>query len=67
MSSASALRQMHEKKIKAANEPPGKKEVVWTPNPNDTKGAHTSDGFQKQVKLKPSKDPPPPKKFSELP
>jgi hypothetical protein len=35
--SAADLRKMHEKKIQTANEPPGKKEVVWTPNSEGTK------------------------------
>lgn len=65
--SASALKAAHEKKIAEANEPPGKKEVVWTPKNNDTTGAHNTAGFKSQTAKKVAGGPPPPKKIGDLP
>ncbi|PRP83162.1 hypothetical protein PROFUN_09590 [Planoprotostelium fungivorum] len=65
--SASALKAAHEKKIQEANEPPGKKEVVWTPTANNTTGAHNNTGFKTQTARKVAGGPPPKKSIGDLP
>lgn len=64
---ALARKKFFEQQIEANKPPPKpKKEKFWTPNANQNLGAHSTEGFTKQTKLKtvlpkPS-GPPPPKK-----
>ena len=59
--SASSIKKLHEKKIQAANEPPGKKETVWAPNTQEQQIVH------KQTKRAVAKGPPPKMSISQLP